>query len=39
MSLAEPTARKTCGSLTPHGYYGIEQQVVTQITDWMQSLH
>jgi pimeloyl-ACP methyl ester carboxylesterase len=33
------TARshKACGSLTPHGYYGIEQSVVTQIADWMQS--
>lgn len=25
----------TCGSLTPHGYYGIETQVVTAIADWM----
>lgn len=25
----------TCGSLTPHGYYGIETQVVTTIADWM----
>jgi len=28
-----------CEALTPHGYYGIEQQVVTQIVDWMQVLH
>jgi len=26
---------KLCGSLTPHGYYGIEPQVVGGITDWM----
>jgi pimeloyl-ACP methyl ester carboxylesterase len=24
-----------CGSLTPHGYYGIEPQVVGDITRWM----
>ncbi|WP_216839509.1 alpha/beta hydrolase [Caulobacter sp. S45] len=28
-------SRKACGSLTPHGYYGIETQVVGQIADWM----
>jgi hypothetical protein len=28
-----------CEALTPHGYYGIEQQVVAQIVDWMQALH
>jgi hypothetical protein len=28
---------KDCGSLTPHGYYGIEDQVVSLISDWMQS--
>lgn len=28
-----------CEALTPHGYYGIEQQVVAQIADWMQALH
>jgi hypothetical protein len=27
---------KDCGSLTPHGYYGIEDQVVNLISDWMQ---
>jgi hypothetical protein len=26
---------KDCGSLTPHGYYGIEDQVVSLISDWM----
>ncbi|OXC79848.1 alpha/beta hydrolase [Caballeronia sordidicola] len=25
-----------CGSLTPHGYYGIEGKVVDGIADWMQ---
>ena len=25
-----------CGSLTPHGYYGIEEKVVDGIVDWMQ---
>ena len=28
-------SRRPCGSLTPHGYYGIEQSVVSQIADWM----
>ncbi len=28
-------SRKPCGSLTPHGYYGIEAQVVGEIADWM----
>jgi hypothetical protein len=27
---------KDCGSLSPHGYYGIENQVVNLICDWMQ---
>lgn len=26
---------KACGSLTPHGYYGIEGQVVSAISRWM----
>jgi len=26
---------KACGSLTPHGYYGIEDQVVDAIARWM----
>jgi hypothetical protein len=25
-----------CGSLTPHGYYGVEEKVVDDIVDWMQ---
>jgi hypothetical protein len=25
----------TCASLTPHGYYGIEAQVVEAISDWI----
>jgi hypothetical protein len=25
-----------CGSLSPHGYYGIEEKVVDGIIDWMQ---
>jgi hypothetical protein len=28
---------KDCGSLTPHGYYGIENQVVSLIDGWMQN--
>jgi poly(3-hydroxyalkanoate) synthetase len=24
-----------CGSLTPHGYYGIEGKVVDAVTHWM----
>ena len=26
---------RPCGSLTPHGYYGIEPGVVAEIADWM----
>jgi hypothetical protein len=26
---------KDCGSLTPHGYYGIEDEVVSLISEWM----
>ena len=26
---------KACGSLSPHGYYGIEAQVVASIGDWL----
>lgn len=26
---------KNCGSLTPHGYFGIEDQVVTKISRWL----
>jgi hypothetical protein len=32
-------AARACAALTPHGYYGIEQQVVAQIAEWMQALH
>jgi hypothetical protein len=28
---------KECGSLTPHGYYGIEDKVVDLIGGWIQS--
>ncbi len=28
-------SRKACGSLTPHGYYGIETPVIEQISQWM----
>lgn len=31
-------SHKACGSLTPHGYDGIEQNVVGQIADWMDRL-
>jgi hypothetical protein len=31
-------SHEACGSLTPHGYYGIEQQAVSQIADWMEAL-
>ena len=30
-------SRKPCGSLTPHGYFGIETQVVDAISDWMRA--
>ncbi|MDR3460694.1 MAG: alpha/beta hydrolase [Beijerinckiaceae bacterium] len=28
-------SKKVCGSLTPHGYYGIEAQVVAAISGWL----
>jgi hypothetical protein len=28
-------SKKACGSLTPHGYYGIENDVVARIAQWM----
>jgi hypothetical protein len=28
---------KACGSLTPHGYFGIEMSVVEQISQWMRA--
>jgi pimeloyl-ACP methyl ester carboxylesterase len=27
---------KLCGSLSPHGYYGIESEVISRIDSWMQ---
>ncbi|QHC37268.1 alpha/beta hydrolase [Komagataeibacter xylinus] len=27
--------KKACGSLTPHGYYGIEAQVIDAISQWL----
>lgn len=31
--------QKDCGSLTPHGYYGIESEVVGKIADWLDAHH
>jgi hypothetical protein len=28
-------AKKACDALTPHGYYGIEHQVVGSISNWI----
>jgi hypothetical protein len=28
-------SHKACGSLTPHGYYGIEAQVIDIIARWL----
>lgn len=28
-------SKKDCGSLTPHGYYGIEDKVVDAIARWL----
>lgn len=28
-------SRRACGSLSPHGYYGIENEVVDRISQWM----
>lgn len=28
-------SKKPCGSLTPHGNYGIEDKVVGTISDWI----
>ncbi len=28
-------SKSDCGSLTPHGYYGIESQVVDAISEWI----
>lgn len=37
LDVAGGTAKsgKACGSLTPHGYYGIEQDVVARIVEWL----
>lgn len=37
LDVAGGTAKsgKACGSLTPHGYYGIEQNVVQRIVEWL----
>jgi pimeloyl-ACP methyl ester carboxylesterase len=32
-------SRKACGSLSPHGYYGIESSVIDAISDWMSARH
>ena len=32
----EQRSSKACGSLSPHGYYGIEDQVIDRIVGWMQ---
>jgi hypothetical protein len=29
------TRSRDCGSLSPHGYYGIEDTVVDKIVDWL----
>lgn len=31
----ETRSHKDCGSLTPHGYFGIEAEVVGKIADWL----
>lgn len=30
-------SKKTCGSLSPHGYLGIEEDVITKISAWMET--
>ncbi len=30
-------AEKACGSLSPHGYYGVEDEVVTRVGAWLRS--
>ena len=37
VSGGETKSAKACGSLTPHGYYGIEDRVVDLISAWMQA--
>jgi hypothetical protein len=36
ISGGEQRSRDDCASLSPHGYYGIEEKVVDKIVDWMQ---
>ena len=36
VSGGEQRSRDDCASLSPHGYYGIEEKVVDDIVDWMQ---
>jgi hypothetical protein len=36
VSGGEQRSRDDCASLSPHGYYGIEEKVVDNIVDWMQ---
>ncbi|GAB32120.1 hypothetical protein APS_2722 [Acetobacter pasteurianus subsp. pasteurianus LMG 1262 = NBRC 106471] len=28
-------SKKNCGSLTPHGYFGIENDVVDKVSAWL----
>ncbi|KON63395.1 alpha/beta hydrolase family protein [Komagataeibacter europaeus] len=30
-------SEKNCGSLTPHGYFGIEAEVITRISAWLEA--
>ncbi|WP_252354035.1 alpha/beta hydrolase [Acetobacter sp. P5B1] len=30
-------SKKTCGSLSPHGYFGIEDDVIAKISAWMET--
>ncbi len=36
VSGGEQRSRDECASLSPHGYYGIEEEIVDNIVDWMQ---
>jgi pimeloyl-ACP methyl ester carboxylesterase len=37
VSGGEQRSSRDCGSLSPHGYYGIEGQVVDAVADWMKA--
>lgn len=37
VSGGEQRSNKACGSLSPHGYYGIEQPVIEGITGWLRA--